>query len=124
MRDLPRSAESDRRMLRDVILPHLGRRKVADLTHPEVVKLHQSLTTTPCSANRVLALPSKMFNLAERWGVRTEGTNPCRFEDKLPEKRRERAVSGPAEAAFSCRPGFSRNYPRHSSRRARPKPVN
>jgi integrase len=90
----PRSAEGDRRMLRDVILPRLGRRKVEDITRSEVVKLHQSLAATPYSANRTLALLSKMFNLAERWGVRPEGTNPCRYVDKYPERRRERFLSG------------------------------
>ena len=90
----PRSAEGDRRMLRDVILPRLGRRKVEDITRSEVVKLHQGLAATPYSANRVLALLSKMFNLAERWGVRPEGTNPCRYVDKFPERRRERFLSG------------------------------
>ncbi|HVT18823.1 MAG TPA: tyrosine-type recombinase/integrase [Thermoanaerobaculia bacterium] len=90
----PRSAEGDRRMLRDVILPRLGRRKVQDISRSEVVKLHQSLAATPYGANRVLALLSKMFNLAERWGVRQEGTNPCRYVDKYPEKRRERFLSG------------------------------
>lgn len=90
----PRSAEGDRRMLRDVILPRLGRRKVEDITRSEVVKLHQGLAETPYSANRVLALLSKMFNLAERWGVRPEGTNPCRYVDKFPERRRERFLSG------------------------------
>jgi integrase len=90
----PRGAETDRRMLRDVILPVLGRRKVEDIARSEVVKLHQSLAATPYGANRVLALLSKMFNLAERWGVRTEGTNPCRFVDKFPEKRRERFLAG------------------------------
>ncbi len=90
----PRSAEGDRRMLRDVILPRLGRRKVEDIARSEVVKLHQSLAKTPYSANRVLALLSKMFNLAERWGVRPEGSNPCRHVDKYPERRRERFLSG------------------------------
>jgi integrase len=90
----PRSAESDRRMLRDVILPRLGRRKVEDIARSEVDKLHQSLAPTPYWANRVLALLSKMFNLAERWGVRPEATNPCRYVDKFPEKRRERFLSG------------------------------
>lgn len=59
-----------------------------------MVKVHQSLAATPYGANRVLALLSKMFNLPERWGARQEGTNPCRYVDKYPEKRRERFLPG------------------------------
>ena len=90
----PRGAEGERQMLRDVILLRLGRRKVEAITRSEVVKLHHGLGATPYSANRVLALLSKMFNLAERWGVRPETTNPCRYVDKYPERSRERFLSG------------------------------
>ena len=33
-------------------------------------------------------------DLAEGWGVLPEGTNPCRYVDKYPERRRERFLSG------------------------------
>ncbi len=72
----------------------LGRRKVEDMTRAEVVKLHHGLRATPYGANWVLALLSKMFNLAERRSVRPEGTNPLSYVDKYPEKRRERFPSG------------------------------
>ena len=39
----------------------------------------------PGVANRCLALLSKMFNLAEIWGWRTENTNPVRLVAKNPE---------------------------------------
>jgi hypothetical protein len=99
----PRCAEGDRRMLRDVILPRLGRRKVEDITRSEVVKLHQSLAATPYSANRTLALLSKMFNLAERWGVRPEATNPCRYVDKYPGETPRAVLVGrrPSDSAIS-----------------------
>ncbi len=48
----------------------------------------------PIQANRTLALLSKMFGLAERWGLRPPGSNPCRGIDRFPEKRRERFLSG------------------------------
>ncbi|HZK90155.1 MAG TPA: site-specific integrase [Stellaceae bacterium] len=41
---------------------------------------------------------STMFNLAERWGLRPDGSNPCRHVDKYPQHRRERFLS-PAELA-------------------------
>ena len=54
--------------------------------------------TTPYQANRVLAVLSKMFNLAERWGLRPDGSNPCRHVEKFAERKRERMLS-PAELA-------------------------
>jgi integrase len=35
-----------------------------------------------------------MFNLAERWGLRPDGSNPCRHVDRYPERRRERYLAG------------------------------
>ena len=52
-----------------------------------------TVTGGPGVANRCLALLSKMFNLAERWGWRPEGSNPCRHVDKYRENRRERFLS-------------------------------
>ena len=46
----------------------------------------------------MLAVLSKMFNLAERWGLRPDGSNPCRHVEKFAEKKRERMLS-PAELA-------------------------
>jgi integrase len=45
------------------------------------------------AANRVLALLSKMMNLAEKWGLRPDGSNPCRHVDKYGETKRERFLS-------------------------------
>jgi integrase len=51
----------------------------------------------PHQANRLLAVPSK-FNLAERWGLRPDGSNPCRHVEKFGERKRERMLS-PVELA-------------------------
>src|SRR5215472_7274291 len=55
------------RLLEKIILPALGKRKVADVTRADVAKLHHANRSAPYQANRVLAVLSKMFNLAERW---------------------------------------------------------
>jgi integrase len=47
----------------------------------------------PTAANRVLALLSKMMNLAERWGLRPDGSNPCRHVERYRETKRERYLS-------------------------------
>jgi integrase len=58
-----------------------------------VTHLHQALKKWPYAANRALALLSKMMNLAEKWGVRPDGTNPCRHVERFKEKRRQRFLS-------------------------------
>ena len=68
----------DERLLKLHILPTLGRRKVQQIGRADVAQLHASLKTTPVAANRVLCCLRKMFNMAEVWGFRDDGTNPCR----------------------------------------------
>jgi integrase len=87
-----------RRLLDKIILPALGKRKVADVTRAEINKLHHANRTAPYQANRVLAVVSKMFNLAEQWGLRPDGSNACRHVEKFAERKRERMLS-PVELA-------------------------
>jgi len=89
-----RSVREDKRLLRLTILPALGQRKVRDVTRQDVAGLHHAHRGTPIQANRVIALLSKMFNLAEKWGLRPDGTNPCRHVERFKEKKRERYLSG------------------------------
>jgi integrase len=86
------------RLCDKIILPALGTRKVADVARAEVARLHHTHRATPYLANRMLAVLSKMFNLAKRWGLRPDGSNPCRHIEKFSEKKRERMLS-PAELA-------------------------
>ncbi len=93
-----RTAVEYRRLLDKIILPALGKRRVADITRADVDKLHHARRATPYQANRLLAVLSKMFALAERWGLRPDGSNPCRHFEKFAEKKRERMLS-PVELA-------------------------
>lgn len=90
----PRSVASDKVLLRLHILPALGRRKAASIKRLDVANLHHAMKDTPGAANRTLALLSKMMNLAEKWGWRLDGSNPCRHVDKNPENKLERFLSG------------------------------
>jgi integrase len=92
------TAAEYRRLLDKIILPALGKRKVADVTRADMTKLHHANRAIPYQSNRVLAVLSKMFNLAERWGLRPDGSNPCRHVERFAEKKRERMLS-PAELA-------------------------
>lgn len=88
------SVEGDERILRCYVLPALGRRKAAAVGLKEVSDLHHSLRSKPIQANRVLALVSKMLNLAETWGLRSLHSNPCPRIARFKERKRERFLSG------------------------------
>ncbi|NJL26449.1 MAG: integrase arm-type DNA-binding domain-containing protein [Thermoanaerobaculia bacterium] len=88
-----RSAERDGRAWERCILPHLGKRKVADVTRADIAKLVTEMSETPAMANKVFSLLSKAFNLAEIWGWRPEGSNPCRHVGRYKEEGRERYLS-------------------------------
>ncbi len=82
-----------RHALKRYILPALGKLKVASVTRADVARLHSSMADKPYQANRTLEVVSKMFNLAEDWGYRPEGTNPRKRISKYPERKRERFLS-------------------------------
>ena len=44
-------------------------------------------------ANRVVDMLSRLFNMAEAWGVAPDGGNPCRFVKKYKERSCERFLS-------------------------------
>jgi integrase len=89
----PRSVEEDRRNLRLHVNPRLGKQTVAAVTRDDVADLHNAMYASPIGANRVLSLLSKMFALAETWGIRSQNSNPCRGIDRFPERERERLIT-------------------------------
>ena len=92
------SVANDERLIANRLRPAFEKKKVAEVTRAHVSDFHKSLSEKPYEANRVLALLSKAFNLAEVWGWRPDGSNPCRHVQKYPEKKRKRFLS-PAELA-------------------------
>lgn len=108
----PSSRLSDERNIANHIIPLLGKRVVEDVTRADIDRFKLAVregrtakrgakrsdtyrggavvTGGPGVANRCLALLSKMFNLAERWAIRPEHTNPVRFVEKYKEGKRER----------------------------------
>jgi integrase len=93
------------------VRPALGRKKIADVTRADIARLHHANRETPYQANRILAVLSKMFSLAEAWGLRRDGSNPCRHIERNPERGRERMLSaaelarlGDALAAYDGSP--------------------
>lgn len=93
----PSSQRNDRAMLANDIRPRLGKLKVEDVQYEDIDRLHRSFSGK-YKANRVLALCSKMFNLAIKWRMRTD--NPCRGIERFSEAKRERYLDGAERAAL------------------------
>jgi len=83
------------------IKPAFGTFKIQDVKRSDIAQLHHKMRDKPYQANRTLGVLSKMFNLAEIWGLRSEGTNPCRLVPKYKERRRERFLSDEEMARLS-----------------------
>jgi len=71
----------------------LGRMKVPDVTPADIANFMKKMSKTPTNANRVLAAVRKMFNMAEVWGMRPDGSNPCRHIPKFPERGKTRLIN-------------------------------
>ena len=89
----PRSVAENKRLLDKFILPTLGRVKVSAISRNDIAKLHHAMRETPTQANQTRALLSTMLNFAERWGLRPDGSNPCKHIQKFKEQKRERYLS-------------------------------
>jgi integrase len=89
----PKSQRHTASVLRLYILPRVGTTLVADVSTHALRELHATLHRTPYQANRVKAVLSKMFALAEYWGWREVGTNPARGIQAYREYARERYLT-------------------------------
>jgi integrase len=89
----PRTVAENRRVVEQIIKPRIGRLKVEAVDRKVVMELHRQLARTPRQANLTLSILSKALNLAELWGLRPDGTNPCRHVKRYPENQRERFLS-------------------------------
>ncbi|EPX82840.1 Site-specific recombinase XerD [Rubellimicrobium thermophilum DSM 16684] len=87
------TAKEYRRNLERFILPALGQLTVTGITRADVAKFHHDMRHIPYQANRCLEVVSKMFSLAEMWGLRPDSTNPRKHIRKYPEEKRERFLS-------------------------------
>lgn len=87
------TAKEYRRNLKLFILPAIGHLRIIDVTRADIAKYHHDWRHRPYQANRNIEIISKMFNLAELWGLRPDGTNPRKHIKKYPEKKRDRYFS-------------------------------
>ena len=91
-RKRPGSQKNDLSMLQRHLLPHFKDRCLRELSHRDFETLHATLSKTrPVAGNRVLALASKMFQLARKWGWIDE--NPLSMVQRNPEIARDRYLT-------------------------------
>lgn len=79
--------------MRRYILPAFGSKKVHDVARSDISELMSRIKHAPTQANRTLACLRKMFNMAEVWGYRADGSNPCRHVPQYPEKGKTRLIT-------------------------------
>ncbi|HUX80683.1 MAG TPA: site-specific integrase [Alphaproteobacteria bacterium] len=84
----PKSYKEDKRMIEKIIVPSLGNQQVKHISRRTIESLHLQLEKTSIQGNRVLALLSKMFNLAIKWGWRSD--HPVHGIPRYHEEKRDR----------------------------------
>ncbi len=84
---------ADKRALNRDILPAIGEKKIGDVTRRDIVKMLDAITDrgSPVSANRTLALTSRLFTFALARGLVT--ASPCVKIERQEEKPRDRVLS-------------------------------
>ncbi|HDP4805318.1 tyrosine-type recombinase/integrase [Pseudomonas aeruginosa] len=75
------------------IIPLLGRKKVHDVKRPDVASLMEKFSYKQTEANKAFSILRKMFNMAEVWGYRPDGTNPCRHVPMFPAGKSTHLIS-------------------------------
>jgi Arm domain-containing DNA-binding protein/integrase-like protein len=115
----PKKRPTTQRLYGDIIdqmiLPKLRHLKVVEVTFADVDGVHRKITKggTPYYANRALAVLSKMFNYAIRWGWRTD--SPAKGIERNHEQKRERYLSADeldrlSKALAKSGPGGGKHY--------------
>jgi hypothetical protein len=92
-RNKPSTVEANRGYGKRYIIPILGHLKVPDVTRADISRLMKKMAKSPTNANRVLSAVRKMFNMAEVWGLRPDGSNPSRYVPKYPERGKTRLIT-------------------------------
>ena len=89
----PSTREEYLRSVKLFVDPVIGELRVPEVQRKDIAALHHGLRDKPYQANRTLGVLSKMFSLAEVWGWRPDGSNPCRHVKRYKEHKRERFLS-------------------------------
>ncbi|WBM38710.1 tyrosine-type recombinase/integrase [Alcaligenes faecalis] len=92
-RNKPSTVETYQEQIDRYIIPMLGTLKVPDVTRAHITTMMRDMARIAVTANRVLACVRKMFNMAEVWGYRPDGSNPCRHVPKYREDGSTRFIT-------------------------------
>lgn len=88
-----RTGTEYRQILKMIVLPAIGSKRIIDVRRPDAASLHGKLAATPYEANRALALMSAIWNWAARRGEVALADNPARAIERYPELGRERFLT-------------------------------
>jgi integrase len=80
-------------VLRKIVVPAIGSRKVDMVTRSTIGRLHLNLKETPYHANKVVAVVRSMYSFAGSRHIVPEGFNPARGIQRYPESHRERFLT-------------------------------
>jgi len=87
------TAAEQKRLITKHLRPEVGVLKVESFNTQDARRVHFLMRKTPRQANSVIVVLSKALALAEEWGMRAEGLNPCAKVKKNPETARDRFLS-------------------------------
>ena len=93
LRNKPSTQEGYQSVIDRNIVPMIGRMKVQDVKRPDVAGMMKKMTHKPADANRTFSVMRRMFNPAEVWGYRPDGTNPCRHVPMFPNGKATHLIS-------------------------------
>lgn len=88
-----------RRQCTRYVEPAIGKMRVTDVKRHDIEKMVAPLPSV--ARNRVLALVSRLFVLAEVWEMRPDGSNPARKIERGRETARDRVLSPDEMAALA-----------------------
>ncbi len=89
----PKTVAMYRLIVEKHIVPALGRLSALEVIQGHVAELHYKLRDFPVMANQVVDTLSRIFKTAEDRGLVPEGSNPCRYQVKYKERKRERFLT-------------------------------
>jgi len=103
-------------VLRRIVVPEIGSRKVDTVTRMTIARLHLKLKGTPYHANKMLAVVGSMYSFAAAKHIVPEGFNPVRGITRFPESNRERflTVSELDRLGAALREGETTGLPWHA----------
>lgn len=94
----PSTTKEYERLVEKVLKPSVGRHKTRDLSPAHVSEMyHRMKVNTPTQAAHAVRVLSSAAKLAEEWGLREPGSNPCKI--RLQGSRRRERLFSNAEVA-------------------------